>query len=93
MTNMSEERDTPRLTVTPRELAARLGVSKSFIYDQITARRIPHVRLGARRIVIELEQLDEYLRLLRCSAEEAAARIPLAKNIRRTEASHLEDSA
>ncbi len=73
---MSREGGPARLALTPRELASRLGISKSFIYEQIATGRLPHVRLGARRIVIELSQLDEFLELRRCSAEGAAARLP-----------------
>ncbi len=74
MSNMSVEVGSGRLALAPRELAARLGVSKSFIYAEIAAGRLPHVRLGTGRILIELAQLEEYLRRRRWGAGDAAAR-------------------
>ena len=59
--------------LSARAVAERLGVSKSFVYDEIKAGRLPHLRLGQRRYVIESEQLDHYLALRRVTAEEAAA--------------------
>jgi excisionase family DNA binding protein len=71
--------DTDRLRgirrgLNPRAVADLLGVSISFVYDEIKAGRMPHVRLGLRRIVVEADQLEEYLDLRRHSAEEAAAK-------------------
>ena len=57
--------------LTPREVADRLGVSRSFIYEEIARGRLPHVRLGLRRIVIELRELDRFLALRRYTAEQA----------------------
>lgn len=45
---------------TPQEVADVLQVNVEFIYDQCTAGRLPHVRLG-RKIRIRAEQLDSYL--------------------------------
>ena len=59
---------------SPVEVANLLNVSKSFVYDEIKAGRLPHVRIGARRIVIESDQLDRYLELRRYTAEQAAER-------------------
>ena len=66
--------DSAPRALAPREVAATLGVSKSFVYEEIAAGRLPHLRLGRRRIVIELSQLEEYLRLRRWGAVEAAGR-------------------
>ena len=60
------------LALTPREVADRLGVSRSFIYEEIARGHLPHVRLGVRRIVIELAELDRFLALRRYTAEQAA---------------------
>lgn len=59
--------------LSPREVAELLGVSRSFVYDQIAAGRLPHLRVGARRIVIEREQLERFLALQRHTANAAAA--------------------
>ena len=74
MPNVPCEDGSGCLALAPCQVAARLGVSKSSIYEQIAAGRLPYVRLGSRRIVVEVCQLEEYLRLRRWSAEEAAAR-------------------
>ena len=70
---VSDERDTPIQGLSPRKVAESLGVSPSFVYAEIKAGRMPHVRLGARRIIVEVSQLDAYLALRRWSARAAAA--------------------
>ena len=74
MADLSVENHSARVALAPREIAARLGVSKSFVYEQIATGCLPYVRLGVRRIVVELSELEEYLRLRRWGAVEAAQR-------------------
>ena len=66
--------EAPFKALSSRQVARLLGVSRSFVYDEIKAGRLPHVRIGQRRIVIEQRELDRYLRLRRLDAETAAAR-------------------
>ena len=73
MSNDSIESSQDRLTLTPREIATTLGVSRSFVYDEIAAGRLPHVRLGARRVLVERAEFLEFLKLRRWSAAEAAS--------------------
>ena len=74
MSNDSIESAQDRLTLTPQEVASTLGVSRSFVYDEIAAGRLPHVRLGARRVLVERAEFLEFLKLRRWSAAEAASR-------------------
>jgi excisionase family DNA binding protein len=50
----------PRLTFTADEVAARLGISRSAVYDCIARGEIPAKRLG-RRVVVVRAALDAFL--------------------------------
>ena len=50
----------PRLTLTVREAAAALGISRNKVYDLVAENRIPHVRLG-RLIKIPRHGLEVWL--------------------------------
>jgi excisionase family DNA binding protein len=49
-----------RETVDVRKAAARLGVSKVHLYDEIRAGRFPVIRIG-RRVLIPKSYLDSLL--------------------------------
>ena len=53
----------------PTEIAELYGFSKTLIYSEISAGRIPHVRIGGR-IIIELDQWDRYLARRRVTADQ-----------------------
>jgi excisionase family DNA binding protein len=73
MTGRDPSRERGR-ALSPVEVAALLGVSRSTIYEMIRRGIIPHVRITTGRIVIEVDELDKYLELRRHTAEEAAER-------------------
>ena len=50
-----------------------LRVSKSLLYAEIRADRIPHRRVSERRVVIPRRELEDYVARRRCSVEEAAS--------------------
>ncbi len=72
MSNLPSEPRSP-LAITPREVAERLGLSRSAIYELIAKGRLPHVRVGSR-ILVELAELEEFLALRRVTARQAAER-------------------
>jgi excisionase family DNA binding protein len=54
------------------EVAQRLGVGKNYVYSLITAKRIPSVRLGKRRLVPTWVVADYVERI----AEEQGVTLP-----------------
>lgn len=46
--------------MTPDEVCAYLKINKDWLYDQVQARRIPHVRLG-RQLRFWRSELIEFL--------------------------------
>lgn len=46
--------------LTADDVAASLGVSKDWIYAEVRAGRIPHVRLG-RNVRFRAESIDEWI--------------------------------
>ena len=55
------------------EEGARLGVSKGWLYQEVRAGRFPHVRLGSR-ILLDVADVDQFLRLREVTVEEAMRR-------------------
>jgi excisionase family DNA binding protein len=51
----------PPITISVREAAQLLGISKSHAYDLIRQEQLPHVRLG-RRVVVPYRELEEWVR-------------------------------
>lgn len=66
----------PLLTV--EDVAARLSVSDSFVYEAVAAGRLKHYRLGKGQGAIRVseEQLSEFLRLSERGGAEAAPQPP-----------------
>ncbi len=58
--------------LSPREVAALLGISKSTVLNLIRANQIPYIKISPRRYIIELRELEAYLARRRLSAEQAA---------------------
>ena len=58
--------------LSPREVAALLGISKSTVLNLIRVGQIPYVRISPRRYIIERRELEAYLDRRRLSAEQAA---------------------
>jgi excisionase family DNA binding protein len=50
----------PPITVSVRDAARLLGISKSHAYDLIRQDELPHVRLG-RRVVVPYRELEEWV--------------------------------
>jgi excisionase family DNA binding protein len=46
--------------MTPDEVCAYLKINKDWLYDQVQAGRIPHIRLG-RQLRFRRTELDAYL--------------------------------
>ena len=57
----------------PTEIAELYGFSKTLIYSEISAGRLPHVRIGGR-IIIELDEWNQYLAKRRVTADQAVSR-------------------
>lgn len=51
-----------QLAVKPEEAAKMLGIGRSLIYEMIKTGEIPAVRLGARRLLVPVEALENLLR-------------------------------
>jgi excisionase family DNA binding protein len=49
------------LVGTTKDVAERLEVDEQFVRDLIKDRKIPHVRLGPRKVVIPWAALEEWL--------------------------------
>jgi excisionase family DNA binding protein len=47
--------------ITPDDVCALLKVTKDWLYDQVQARRIPHVRLG-RHLRFRRSEVLDYVR-------------------------------
>lgn len=70
-----ETRPTEWLSVS--ETARLLGVSRSLVYKEAAAGRLPHRRFGRgrqSRVLINRYDLECYLAVDRCSVDEAAAK-------------------
>ena len=52
------------------EEAARLGVSKGWLYGEVRAARFPHMKLGSR-VLLDSAQVHEFLARQAVSVEEA----------------------
>ena len=50
-----------RIVLSVEEAAAALGISAGTAYQLIRERRLPAVRLGAKRLVVPRIALEEYL--------------------------------
>jgi excisionase family DNA binding protein len=50
----------PRLTVTVREAAELVGISRTLAYELIARGELPHLRLG-RRILVPRRAIEELL--------------------------------
>ena len=61
-----------RRTLSRPEAATYLGVSETTLYRLSAAGRLPFVRVGDRRLVYRLEDLDQYLRANLQQAASAA---------------------
>ena len=72
-------RDEQSQPKTPRQLrsvaseAKRLGVSPSWIFQEVRADRFPHIRLGGR-ILLDPIDVDDFLAHRRLSVEQALER-------------------
>jgi excisionase family DNA binding protein len=69
------------MKLTPKQAAARAGVSVSLIYELCSQGRIPHYRLGGRgkrgTIRVEDTDLDAFLAECRCETSADADTIRL----------------
>ena len=63
----------PRRFHSVEDEAARLGVSKAWLYGEVRAGRFPHRKAGGR-ILIDPSEVDEFLELSGVSVEEAIQR-------------------
>jgi excisionase family DNA binding protein len=50
-----------RLTVTVVEAARLLGISRNLAYELVRTKQLPAVRVGARRLLIPLSGLKQWL--------------------------------
>jgi len=58
--------------VSIRQAATELGVAPVTVRAWLRQRRLPHYKVGPRRVVISREDLDAYL--VRCRTEAAPAK-------------------
>ena len=65
----SASREARELRTVAQE-AARLGVSKGYLYTEVKARRFPHVRLGTR-VLLDPQEVDAFLAARSVGVEEA----------------------
>jgi excisionase family DNA binding protein len=49
-----------RKTMTVKEVAEFIGVSKDLIYELVRTKQVPHVRIG-KRIIFNQESLENWL--------------------------------
>lgn len=54
------EREKPMVLLRPSEVAARLRISKAFVYELCHTRGFPSLYIGKRVFIVE-EKLDEWL--------------------------------
>lgn len=52
------------LTMTPKEVAERLGISEWWVREQIRRGRVPHLRFGRHRIALLPEHVDAIIELV-----------------------------
>lgn len=52
------------LTMTPGEVAERLGISEWWVREQIRRGRVPHLRFGRHRIALLPEHVDSIIELV-----------------------------
>ncbi len=61
---MSQETSRGAMTMTPEEVAQRLGISAWWVREQIRRGRVPHLRFGRRRIALLPEHVDAIIELV-----------------------------
>jgi excisionase family DNA binding protein len=52
------------MTMTPEEVAQRLGISAWWVREQIRRGRVPHLRFGRRRIALLPAHVDAIIELV-----------------------------
>jgi hypothetical protein len=60
---MSSPDQVRKLTYTPGEVAAMIGTSEWWVREQIRRRRVPHVRLGQRRMALREQDIPALLEI------------------------------
>ena len=56
-----EQHKDERRTVTVEEAARAVGISLAHYYKQVAAGTVPGLRVGAKRIVVPRDQLEQFL--------------------------------
>ena len=51
----------PRISVSAREAAEMLGVSKSTVYNLMADGRLPFIKIGQRRLIM-IKDLEDFLK-------------------------------
>lgn len=59
--------------LTPKQVAERIGVSPSLVYQLCTEGLLPHFRIGGKgkrgRLIIKAGDLDQFVESCRCEAK------------------------
>lgn len=59
-----------RISLTIDEAAAAVGVGRTLIYEEISARRLKITKLG-RRTLLRVEELQRWMRDAECATDSA----------------------
>ena len=95
MSQDATSRDVMTMTMTPEEVAQRLGISAWWVREQIRRGRVPHLRFGRRRIALLPAHVDAIIELVTVEpagrsgmagateVRQARARVLLARDVAR----------
>lgn len=65
-----------KLVYSPAEVADMIGMSESWVREQMRRRRVPHLRLGARHYALRAEDIPALLEIFAVDAEPEPIETP-----------------
>ncbi len=65
-----------KLVYSPAEVADMIGMSESWVREQMRRRRVPHLRLGARHYALRAQDIPALLEIFAVDAEPESVGTP-----------------
>lgn len=73
---MTTKESATKLVYSPAEVADMIGMSESWVREQMRRRRVPHLRLGARHNALRAEDTPALLEIFAVDAEPEPIETP-----------------
>lgn len=73
---MTANESVTKLVYSPAEVAEMIGMSESWVREQMRRRRVPHLRLGARHYALRAEDIPALLEIFAVEAEPEPMETP-----------------